>query len=54
MKSTIRLTDDTVGVIETTGIDDLVALHDKYVVVELHDENGLPVQVAGIMAEIIE
>jgi len=46
---TVLLSDDTVGKI----IADTVSVGD-HVTVNLHDENGMPIKVAGDVAEILE
>jgi hypothetical protein len=43
----VRLADDTCGEVETADIGDVVT-------VSLHDENGLPIEVTGEVAEILE
>jgi len=43
----VRLIDDTCGYVETAEIGDVVT-------VELHDENGLPIEVTGEVVEIME
>lgn len=53
MKSIVKLKDGTVGTIETRTAQQLVEMLDRYVVVTLHNENGIPEQVAGYMDEII-
>ena len=54
MKSTVVLINGTVGTIETKNSIEIINLINKYVVVEHSDENGLPMQTAGIMIEILE
>jgi len=51
MRYTVRLGDDTVGEMEHDNIED--AMGDE-VTVSLRDENGNPVEVDGILEEVLE
>ena len=51
MRYTVRLADDTVGTMESQSIESLMG---KEVEVKLQDENGMPLEVEGILAEILE
>jgi len=49
MKYTIRLHDNTVGSMDSST----VPVIGNTVTVALHDENGMPINVTGIVAEIL-
>jgi len=53
---TVRLEDDTVGTISDYTIDgqDPDSLVGQRITVSLQDENGNPIEVEGILAEILE
>lgn len=53
---TVRLTDDTIGTINDNTLDGQhpSAFIGDEVNVHLHDENGSPIEVRGILAEVIE
>ncbi len=53
MKLVVLLENETVGTLTIVGID-TDAIIGKEVSVKLHDENGMPIEVTGIVKEVID
>lgn len=52
----VRLSDDTVGTVSGSSIDyqDIYNFIGETITVHLRDENGNPIEVSGIMVEVLE
>ena len=55
MKYTVRLTDDTVGTIDTDTLNGQSAedFIGEIVTIHLHDENGNPREISGVLEEVL-